>query len=85
MRGAAEDIEIVTLLLSKLALGLDHIEGEVDHMDGEFDHMEGELDHMDGRAFDLGKGGLEPLFRQFGSDLRKLQIGPSGDSKTFSK
>ena len=64
VRGAAEDIEIVTLLLSNLALA-------VDHMEGEFDHMEGE--------FDVGKDRLAFLFHQFGSNLRKLQVGPSGD------
>ena len=64
MRGAGEDIEIVTLLLSSLALTLDH-------MDGEFDHMEGE--------FDVGKDRLALIFHQFGSNLRKLQVGPSGD------
>ena len=57
MRGAAEDIEIVTLLLSSLALALDDMEGE----------------------FDVGKDRLAPIFHQFGSNLRKLQVGPSGD------
>ena len=57
MRGAAEDIEIVTLLLSSLALALDHMEGE----------------------FDAGKERLALIFHQFGSNLRKLQVGPSGD------
>ena len=57
MRGAAEDIEIVTLLLSSLALALDDMEGE----------------------FDVGKDRLALVFHQFGSNLRKLQVGPSGD------
>ena len=57
VRGAAEDIEIVTLLLSSLALALDHMEGE----------------------FDAGKERLALIFHQFGSNLRKLQVGPSGD------
>ena len=57
MRGAGEDIEIVTLLLSSLALALDDMEGE----------------------FDVGKDGLALIFHQFGSNLRKLQVGPSGD------
>merc|ERR1712223_1939933 len=56
VRGAVEDMEIVTLLLSSLALALDHMEGE----------------------FDLGKDRLALLFHQFGSNLRKLQVGPSG-------
>ena len=64
MRGAGEDIEIVTLLLSSLALALDDMEGEFDHMEGEFD---------------VGKDRLAFLFHQFGSNLRKLQVGPSGD------
>ena len=57
MRGAGEDIEIVTLLLSSLALALDDMEGE----------------------FDVGKDRLALIFHQFGSNLRKLQVGPSGD------
>ena len=57
MRGAAEDMEIVTLLLSSLALALDDMEGE----------------------FIVGKERLALLFNQFGSNLRRLQVGPSGD------
>ena len=57
VRGAAEDMEIVTLLLSSLALALDDMEGE----------------------FDAGKDRLALIFHQFGSNLRKLQVGPSGD------
>ena len=57
MRDAAEDMEIVTLLLSSLALALDHMEGD----------------------FIVGKERLALVFHQFGSNLRKLQVGPSGD------
>ena len=57
-------MEIVTLLLSSLALALDDMEGE-------FDDMEGELV--------VGKERLANVFHQFGSNLRKLQVGPSGD------
>ena len=56
MRGAAEDMEIVTLLLSSLALALDDMEGE----------------------FVVGNERLALVFHQFGSNLRRLQVGPSG-------
>ena len=50
-------MEIVTLLLSSLALALDDMEEE----------------------FDVSKERLALIFHQFGSNLRKLQVGPSGD------
>ena len=50
MRGAGEDIEIVTLLLSSLALALDDMEGEFDDMEEEFD---------------VGKDGLALIFHFF--------------------
>ena len=57
MRSGAEDIEIVTLLLSSLALALDDMD----------------------EVFGVGKDRLALIFHQFGSNLRKLQVGPSGD------
>ena len=66
VRGAKEDFEIVTLLLGNLALALDK--------DGTFDvDQDGNLSLDTVGAFNLGS-----LFQHFGSNLRKLQVAPSG-------
>ena len=68
MRGADEDLEIVTLLLANLALALDNLK-DLDNLE-DHDNLELTLD----TEIQLGS-----LFKQFGSSLRKLQVAPSGD------
>ena len=65
VRAVEEDLEIVTLLLANLALALDNLENR--------DNLVLILD-ADPPNLHFGS-----IFKQFGSDLRKLQVSASGD------